>query len=694
MSLIRERAEPRHAVGSGTRKDIQALRAFAVAAVVVYHLWPSVLPGGFVGVDVFFVISGYLITSHLLRTPPRRPADLVRFWAKRVLRLIPPVVIVVVAVLVGAFFFMSSGQWQRMSSEAVSSMFYVENWRLIADATDYLDANRAESPFQHFWSLSVEEQYYLFWPILVAGLAWVSRRRTAVATTRIYLVGFGAVVVSSFVAGVVLTASSPSEAYFSTFTRTWELGVGSLLAAAYPALSQLLSGATARLVLLWSGVVGLAVAVVVIDQDTAFPGYAALLPTVAAALVILAHDPPHRLNPRVLSHARPVQRLGDISYAMYLWHWPLIVLSPYVLDRPVSWSEKFVLLASSLVLAWASTTLVEDPIRSAPLFKGRPGRVLAMGAALSLVVVATAGVVHWRAEAEISQSSALVSAKLQDVDSCFGAGAMDPRHDCPADPKLVTSPAFAKADITNGIRGCLNWQPYPVKTVSCTVGQKKDPTQRIALFGNSHAGHWLEAMRLLGRQHGWQVDTFIMGICKTTISPQGVAVNTDTGTRDCDEIQNGVVDRIVASDYDLVVMSSLDRDPGSTPGLYRSTLTKLSRGDTHVLVIRDTPAPLDANNEPPDCVSRNLNDVSRCAGTPATWIGVDYMATEARRLDTRRITVADLNRYMCTKAVCPAVIGGVIAYSDYNHLSRTFSKTLAPYLYPALERGLREANRR
>src|SRR5664280_3064134 len=143
------------------RKDIQALRAIAVVSVVVFHLWPSVLPGGFVGVDVFFVISGYLITSHLIRNPPRRPRDFAAFWSRRILRLLPPVILVVLVVLAWAVAFMSPGQWRDMAHEAVTSTFYVQNWQLISIATDYLGAQQSPSPFQHFWSLSVEEQYYI-----------------------------------------------------------------------------------------------------------------------------------------------------------------------------------------------------------------------------------------------------------------------------------------------------------------------------------------------------------------------------------------------------------------------------------------------------------------------------------------------------------------------------------------------------
>jgi peptidoglycan/LPS O-acetylase OafA/YrhL len=314
------------------RKDIQGLRALAVVAVVVYHVWPRALPGGFVGVDVFFVISGFLITGQLLAAPPGRPASFVRFWGRRVLRLIPAAVVVIGFTLLGALLFMPSSEWQRVAREAVSSMFYVENWRLIADSTNYLDQHQSPSVFQHFWSLSVEEQYYLLWPFVVAALAWLSRRWTSARRRLTFALGFGVVVVTSLVLSITLTAANPSLAYFSTFTRLWELGIGSLLAVLAPAILTTIP-ARLRMAVWLVGVLGLGVALVVIDDKTPFPGAAALLPTLAAAAVIAADDPQHRLNPRRLYYAGPVQHLGDTSYALYLWHWPLITMAPFVLDR-------------------------------------------------------------------------------------------------------------------------------------------------------------------------------------------------------------------------------------------------------------------------------------------------------------------------------------------------------------------------
>ncbi|GAA3551977.1 acyltransferase family protein [Nocardioides daeguensis] len=663
----------------GLRYDIQSLRALAVGGVVLYHFWPGALPGGFVGVDVFFVISGYLITSHLLRRPPQHPGDFAAFWARRILRLLPAAGLVIATTLVATLTFLPMSQWKSLAREAVTSIFYVQNWQLISQATDYLDAHRALSPYQHFWSLSVEEQYYIVWPILVALLAWATRRTGA---RNLVVAGFAVAVTTSFVYSVLLTDSTPAEAYFSTGTRMWELGVGSLLAAG-TARWTLRAGPSVRLALMWAGLAGILAAYLVIDGATPFPGYAAALPTVATALVILAGDPDTRLNPRRLTRAWPVQTIGDVSYALYLWHWPIIVIAPYALDHAPSVAQKLVLLLAATALAWASTRLLEEPLRQTRFLRARSRRAIALGAAISLVVVGASWQISSHVDDRVQADQNRVRQQLAQKNPCLGGGAMDPSHGCDSiyGDKLLTSPAFAKNDVTSGIRKCLNWPPYEEKAISCERGSKDDPVAKIALFGNSHAGHWTEALSRIGAKHDWELDTYIVGACFSAIVPQ---------SEECERVTKDATDRILDGDYRMVVFATFDGND-SPPAFYESTLDTFADAGLHVLVVRDTPAPWDQDNEPADCVARNLDDVAACDGTPSEWLRPDplFEAATARAAEDERITTVDMTRYLCTDKVCPSVIGGIIVFSDYNHLSKTFSRTLAPYLEPAVVAGMK-----
>jgi peptidoglycan/LPS O-acetylase OafA/YrhL len=675
-------ASGRDDVTKGHRADIQALRAIAVMGVVVYHLFPGLLPGGFVGVDVFFVISGFLITSHLVSAPPGRPKDFARFWSRRALRLLPPVGVVILATLGGVLLFVSAGQWKENAREAATSMLYVENWQLISEATNYLDAQRAVSPFQHFWSLSVEEQYYLMWPIVVAALALLAHRIHR-SPRAVLGAGFAVVVVASFTWGLVQTDGQSAEAYFSTWTRMWELGIGSVLAAVYPALSTRLS-TVQRIAVFWLGLLGIAAAYALIDGHTPFPGYAAALPTLATAAVILAADPVSRTNPRWLTHSAPVQMVGDVSYALYLWHWPLIVLVPYALARPTAPWEKLVLLVLAVLLAWASTTYLEGPVRGSRWLKFRLRRVFGMAAVITALVLAVSLLVNAQANREIAAAADQVQDAISDGRPCFGAGAMDPEHDCPAQQKLITTPAFAKDDYSDGItdKKCLNWPPYHDQPVVCHRGDTTSPKKRIALFGNSHAGQWVEAMSKIGRREHWQVDTYIVGSCYSTFDPNPSF---------CDQIMGDSAKLLLGGDYDLVVMSTLDRADTSSTEMYRPTIQQARATGAKVLVIRDTPAPMDPKNVTPDCIAAHMDDFSACSGKSRKWIGVDYLTSAAKReaRDDKGVSWVNINRYLCRKGTCPAVIGGVIPYRDENHLTVTYSISLVPYVLPAVAKALR-----
>ena len=294
--------------------------------VLVFHFWPKRLTGGYVGVDVFFVISGFLISSHLLRSPPVTPRLLAGFWARRVRRLLPAASLVLLATLLASLAWLPSTQIPTVARETVASALSVENWALAATATDYLAQESAASPLQHYWSLSVEEQFYVLWPLLIALLFFVGRRSRPVAWA-----GAGLVVVTaaSLAASVLLTRSTPPAAYFVTHTRVWEPGWG----RSWPGRSTSGGGCAIppRAALGWLGLGMIAWAAVTFDSTLRSPARPPSCPR---------SGPPSSSRPRpttcggrrsALLGWRPSQRLGDISYSVYLWHWPVVVIAPFAL---------------------------------------------------------------------------------------------------------------------------------------------------------------------------------------------------------------------------------------------------------------------------------------------------------------------------------------------------------------------------
>ncbi len=355
----RVHAHPAAAGVPGFRPDIQGLRAIAVLLVVAFHLWPEAVTGGFVGVDVFFVISGFLITGHLLQHPPRSARDLLDFWGRRIRRILPAALLVLAVTAVATRILVPETRWVADASEIIASALYVENWALAANSVDYLAAAAAPSPVQHYWSLSIEEQFYIVWPVVLLGAYWLARR-LPLAPRPVVRLAMLAIIGGSLLISATATANDPASAYFVTQTRVWELALGGFVATLVPfgwSLRSTLVGDG----LAWLGVAMICVAGLVFTETTPFPGTAALLPVLGAALVILAAASGRRSPTRVLAF-RPIQHIGDTSYSIYLWHWPLIVLWPYAFGQV----DPLPILVASLVLAWVTKVLVEDRVRFAP----------------------------------------------------------------------------------------------------------------------------------------------------------------------------------------------------------------------------------------------------------------------------------------------------------------------------------------
>ncbi len=671
------------------RPDIQALRALAVTLVVTYHFWPGRIPGGFIGVDVFFVISGFLITSALLRRPPEGIRDLGAFWARRILRLIPAAALTIAVTLLVVWVLRPTTEWAPAGRHGLTSMFYVENWRLISDATDYLRAHATASPFQHFWSLSIEEQFYVLWPVLVGLGALVDRRLRG--NGRAVLGLLAVVTIASLVSSLTLSWSAPAEAYFATPARMWQLGIGGLLA--WLVLHRRTSGSSTVRGAVAIAALGVVLAsALLITGDTVYPGWAALLPTIGAALLIHADDPDGPLSLRRITHSRPVQLVGDCSYAIYLWHWPLVVLAPGILGVRRGFAVSLALIALTLVVSWLSTRFVENALRPRPgsTYVGR--RAVVVLAACSLVVVALAWGMLRASDAAVQASADRVRDALPTslVPTCTGAGALDPALDCSEPDELVTAPEFVRDDLPLSVivGQCINWPPFD-ELVTCSVGDTTEPERRIALFGNSHAGHWEPAMTAIAGEHHWQVDTYTVGGCEPTTDNADAPVVDQQLVDACDEIVGRAIDAVLA-DHDLVVMSTFDRG-GTSPEVYEATLRRLTEAGLPVLVIRDTPATGDPDHDTASCVSEHLDDTTACDGTRKKWLGRDPLSVAAKALQAEGsdlITTVDLVRHICRGDVCPAVVGGVIVYADYNHLSKTYSATLAPYLEPAVLRAM------
>lgn len=672
---------------SAFRKDIQGLRAIAVGIVVLYHLWPNRLPGGFIGVDVFLVISGYLITTHLVSKPPRNIGEVVEFWDRRIRRLLPASFLVLAMTGIATYLIAPESLWADTGRQLIASAFYVVNWDFAISSVDYLESNNAPSPVQHFWSLSVEEQFYFVWPVIIAlaVAAGIRLRRVRGAVITTVIVVFTA----SLAFSVWYTGVQPAAAYFITPTRMWELAAGGLVAVFVcylrPGRHKWSSG------LAWLGVLGIGLGSLLIRPDMPFPGVLAIVPVLSTMLIIVADCRGPR-SPLPLLALKPAQFLGNISYSVYLWHWPLIVLLPYASGN-LGRLDKAAIIVSSLVLAWASTELVEKRFRLGPWLRTR-GRTFGF-AATGMIVIGLLGASQiWSAEAIKRQGDDNLQDSLADPKICVGAEALDPvaagKKDCRPIDKLLMSPAAAETDKSNAYRdGCWSNIPFTERP-TCTYG---DGDTQVALIGNSHAGHWLPALEVLAEERDWTITTFLISRC--TVSTELQTFDTQAQTEACRDYTDWTIDQTTSGKFDAVITSERQSVPldGQTweetetnaPAGYDKPLKAWADADLDTLIIRDTPFPGAAQKDIPDCVAEHKDDLDRCTGTPKSWYWMDPLAETATAMDETSVQVVEPESWICPEGRCRPVVGGVITYFDDSHITATYAKTLAPLLGKAID---------
>lgn len=670
--------------------EIQALRAVAVVLVVVFHLRPSWLVGGFIGVDVFFVISGYLITRHLIdEAVETGRVALARFWARRARRLLPASLLVLIVTAAATLALLPSSEWARALRGVVSSALYVQNWALAADAADYFAIGQAASPVQHYWSLSVEEQFYLVWPVVIIAMIALSRllRRPGVLAT--ITTGLVVIVVASFAASVIAAIEQPQGAYFFTHVRAWEFGLGGLAAIGLRrgGLQGWSDGARASLA--WAGWIGIVVSALLIPQSAAFPGFVALAPVASTLMVIAAGPSRGRWSPSRWAGLTPVTRVGDWSYSIYLWHWPVIIIGGAVVGAPLPIAAAAAAVVLTLALSALTYRFVENPVRIAPvLTEARPRRTAAaaLTATALVIIVPLGGLVGLSRLA--GEGDERTQQGIASGDPCFGAASIDALVDCseanagPFVPDLAAVEQSVPPYVENGCRN----KPPARAFEQCTFGPADAPF-RILLVGDSHAGQWEPAVQQLAQERGWSYTTVVRVKCPWSTAPkrdesaevaEGCREHIDRLTRALDQSES----------FDLIITSWFVRTPNAgigdeiVPGFRTAWAPSLERG-TPIVVIRDTPA---IGNDASSCLASNRNDVDVCAINRSTALeATDQAVVAADGLDG--VAVLDLTRYFCDAEVCPLVIGGVVVYRDGNHVTDAYMQTLAPAFARELEQA-------
>lgn len=678
---------------SAFRPEIQALRAVAVLAVVSFHLWPNAIPGGYIGVDVFFVISGFLITSHLIRDADATGSiSLAKFWARRVRRLLPAAYLVLLVSLAATWWLIPLTQREQNLRHIAGSALYVVNWVLAGDAVDYLAADQAPSLVQHYWTLSVEEQFYLVWPLLFV-LAVAIAGATRSLRSMLWLV-LGTLTLACFAYSLWVTETNPSLAYFATPARAWQFGAGALLALW---ISRQESGAaptgrpTLAAIASWVGFAGVVAACFIFDASTPFPGTAALAPVAATLVVIAAGSPtsPIALTP-VLSW-RPVLLLGEISYAVYLWHWPPIVLGPHVLGRELNDGDKTLILLGTLALAWLTTRFVEDPLRSSTGLLRRTSVALVAAAVGASVLVGTSLTGQHQLDAQ-AQAAAKVAQDLENESPrCFGAATMAARiagEKC-VNPELrgmlVPDPKTVSTDFAN-YPGCFAQPHDPELSQNCTFGKVNDSDiPHVVLIGDSHARAWLPSLIRLTEQGQISLTAQLKSSCAWSIQP--LQHSDELRVKTCTQWRASLARWLTeqADSIDVIITTAntllVKGEQADRVDSFVRAWRPITKRGVPVVALRDNPR---LRKDPNVCLAKTKKRNNRTCSTPrkVALAEVDPLGPAAAQV-THGYTL-DFSDYYCLPKRCPTVIGGVNVYRDEQHLTTTYTKSMAPYLFASL----------
>lgn len=648
------------------RPDIEGLRAVAIGLVVAFHAGVPQLAGGYVGVDVFFALSGYLITRLLLAELEKKGTiGLLSFYARRARRLLPAAALVLLCTVGFGAVFLSPLEQARIAKTALATAVYLSNVHFARRKTDYWDAGSHDDPLLHTWSLAVEEQFYFLWPPLLLIAVWLARkagadrRRTVLAVTTV-----GSL--ASFALAVWLTGYMQPMAFFLPFSRAWEFAAGALLA-----MVPLRPG---RLHGIWPDVLTLAglglilLAALTYDATTVFPGVTAILPVAGTLVALRAGEvrrEPSRINRWGLHHPA-MQFIGRLSYSWYLWHWPVLVFHAYLFEN--TWFSRAAAVALSLLLAVLAHHLVENPIRYSRALQQRDRLTLASAGALTVVSLSAAlGWIAFSREMGSRPAHLPILVASEDL------------------PVVYHREGCIGAELTRDPTGC--------------VFGREDGAVDVVLIGDSHALSWLPPLDAIAKERGWKLTLFSKTRCPVA-DVEFVISELGRAYVECTEWREKAIERIGEMKPAIVFVANAQGytvDAQGLPvdewiGALGRTLRRLGEASGNVVLIADNPYP---QRHVPICLSRaqwrgaqpEACAVAESAAVPASLLGRE--AEVARALPNGG--VIDLTGEFCADGVCPAVIEDRIVYRDTNHLTASFALHLKGPFEAALEQALASA---
>jgi peptidoglycan/LPS O-acetylase OafA/YrhL len=701
------------------RRDIEGLRALAVGFVILFHAKFLGLTGGFIGVDVFFVVSGFLITSLLINEHSSvGEISLKNFYARRARRLLPASALVIALTALASRIWLEPLRLKDIGADAVASGGFFANILFGVRSTDYLQAGQPPSPFQHFWSLSVEEQFYIVWPALLMLLLWKSRDRHTRAIVAVSILS-----VTSLALCIWQTTQSQPWAFFGLHTRAWELGIGALVALGWKYVEQLPTNF--RAVIGWLGLFAIVISGLTITEKMAFPGKLALLPVVATALVLMAGQHAHWGPQRILS-LQPLQWIGARSYSIYLWHWPVLIIAESHAARALTVTERLIAIAASVLAASLSHHFLENPVRHSVSLQAKPRLALMVGGALIVLSVGVGFVL--RTSSVALSTDVIADAPVAIASTTTSTTAPVVSTDSTVAPvetttSLVTIPEGPPPSIVNPtapidavIAGALtdevpaNLQPslrgasgdkpeiydngchvnlISIEPKICEYGDTTSDFT-VALYGDSHAAQWFPALNQIAIDHQWRLIILTKMGCTAIdlITANSLVGPTYPG---CRPWREKVLERFVAENVRVVLITNSNRltDPSTGQPFadsivkagYATLIPQLQSMGINPVVITDTPYP---GTDVPICLSKAIKNVGSCAVTRDKGIRANRQQTSIDVAVENNAQYLDVSHWVCTIDTCPVITGNILMYRDSHHLTTTYVQFLTPLIDAAI----------
>lgn len=674
------------------RPDIEGVRAISSVTVMLYHAGISWMAGGFTGVDVFYVLSGFLVTLGLLREAESKgKIDFFDFMGRRFRRLLPVSALVIIVTVLATYYWMGPTFGNTTAKDAMWTSGFMANWRFINVGTDYLGAQSAASPLQHYWTLAVEGQFYIAWPLIMLLLALIAKKFTNISVRA--LTGF--VLIAMFVASywwsITTTESEATTAYFSTFTRTFEIAAGCLLAVFLPQILNI-----PRAIGTWLMIGGVALIIAccfIIKADTPFPGWIAILPVAGASAVITGGSVAANSWIDKILAIKPLQLLGKYSYGMYLWHWPMLQIGPSVIGRPFELWEKLVVLVLATVLAAITYHLIENPMRNLSILKKNPPQWSWAFGALLIALPIALGAQQIRANEEappISISEAAQSEYPNEAEVLAEVQASVDIDEWPEQAPRIENPAYSgECDVSRAA----------TSSSACVHGDPNG-SRTAVIYGDSHAAMWIPSFDLIGKSSDWKIIQLNKPGC---VAPDFPTYSNVLGREytECSEYRDWAIAKIAEINPDLVIVTSAydgslrstgtegtaDGVPAAWEDGLGLTLDAIVPNAGRVIVLGDQAYPTEAGI---NCLEANPSDVRKCGDSVDDAVHVEHNAMEANVAKEHGAEYVDITKWMCTDDFCPAVIGGITVHRDRMHINETFAIYLSEVLGNAT--GMIEGN--